>query len=314
MRPRDRRLVALVGPTASGKTDLAVQAVEQAGCPVEIVILDSRQLYRGLDLGTGKPDAEQRRRVPHHLLDCLELHETPDAMDYRRRVEAVASEILARGAVVLLVGGAGFYLRALREGFHDFEYTSAELGRVRERLSCMDDETLRESLRSLDPRTAERLHPNDRYRISRALELCELSGRTASELEAEFRARPILDASFKVALLMPAAEILHERIAQRTGLWLEAGWQEEIRDLLDSGIDPAAAGLDILGYRQVGALLRGEMTREECLEQIVVATRRYARAQRTWFRKEQARLNFAAHDAAAVQALAALLRECAAAP
>ena len=308
------RFVALVGPTASGKTDLAVEAIELAAIPVEIIILDSRQLYRGVDLGTGKPDADQRRRVRHHLLDCIDLDTTPDAMDYRRRVEAVGREILDRGAVPLLVGGAGFYLRALREGFHDFEYGSPELERVRTRLAGLDDEDLRAELRRQDPVTADRLHPNDRYRIGRAVELCELSGRKASELDAEFQPRPVLGAEFDVALLMPEREFLHERIEHRTGLWLSGGWEAEVQTLLQAAISAEAPGLQILGYRQVLGLIRGELTREECAAAIVVATRRYARAQRTWFRKETPCLRFTRPDRAAVEALAGLLSSHAASP
>ncbi len=308
------RFVALVGPTASGKTDLAVEAIERAGVPVEIIILDSRQLYRRIDLGTGKPDADQRQRVPHHLLDCIDLESTPDAMDYRRRVEFAARGILDRGAVPLLVGGAGFYLRALRDGFHEFEYAAVELDAVRSRLAGLGDEELLADLRRRDPVTADRLHPNDRYRIGRALELCELSGRRASELEAEFRPRPVLDASFDVALLMPDLELLHERIERRTRLWLSGGWVNEVKALLEAGIPADAPGLQILGYRQVVGLIQGELSLEECATESVVATRRYARSQRTWFRKEDPRLRFTGPDPAAVDAMAGLLREAAPSP
>jgi tRNA dimethylallyltransferase len=308
------RFVALVGPTASGKTDLAVEAIALAGVPVEIVILDSRQLYRGIDIGTGKPDAAQRQRVPHHLLDCIDLESAPDAMDYRRRVQLAARGILDRGAVPLLVGGAGFYLRALREGFHEFEYSAGELELVRTRLASLDDEELLTELRNRDPVTADRLHPNDRYRIGRALELCELSGRRASELESAFRPQPVLDATFDVALLMPEQELLHERIGKRTALWLAGGWVAEVEALLEAGVPADAPGLGILGYRQVLGLIHGELTVEQCTTDTVVATRRYARTQRTWFRKEDPRLRFERPDPAAADALAGLLREAAASP
>jgi tRNA dimethylallyltransferase len=308
------RFVALIGPTASGKTNLAVEATERAGVPVEIIILDSRQLYRGIDLGTGKPDAEQRQRVPHHLLDCIDLESRPDAMDYRRRVEAAARCVLDRGAVPLLVGGAGFYLRALREGFHEFEYAGRELDAVRTRLGSLDDQELLAKLRRRDPVTADRLHPNDRYRIGRALELCELSGRRASELESEFRPRPVLDATLSVALLMPEPDLLHERIEQRTALWLSGGWVTEVETLLNAGVRSDAPGLRILGYRQVLGLIQGKLSMEECMTETVVATRRYARTQRTWFRKEDPQLRFDRADPTAADALARLLREAAASP
>jgi tRNA dimethylallyltransferase len=305
MKPR---LVVLAGPTASGKTDLAIEAVTASGVDAEIIVLDSRQLYRGLDVGTGKPDERQRARVAHHLLDCLELEETPDAMDYRRRVERVLEDVLARGSVPFLVGGAGFYLRALREGFHDVEHSAADLAAVRDELAQLGDAELLAKLRDQDSATADRLHPNDRYRIGRALELCMLSGRKASDLEAGFRPRPVLGGTFEVALLMPPTASLHERIQRRTAAWLEGGWEDEVRALLDAGHDPGCPGLQTLGYRQVVDLVDSRRTRPEVGEEIVVATRRYARAQRTWFRKEAAARSFASVDDSAVQAVAGMLR------
>lgn len=308
------RFVALVGPTASGKTDLAVDAVEASGVAAEIIVLDSRQLYRGLDAGTGKPDAGQVARVPHHLLDCLDPVEKPDAMDYRQRVGVVAQEIVSRGAVPFLVGGAGFYLRALREGFHDFEYSPDELAAVRDRLATLDDASLLAELRAVDPASAERLHPNDRYRLGRALEICELSGRPASGLEAGFRPRPLLDARFDLAVLLPERSVLHRRIEARTAAWLDHGWPLEVQALLDAGLAPDCPGLQILGYREVVGWLQGELDRATCEHRVVVATRRYAKNQRTWFRKERPSLSFGQADAAAVQELAGLLRESAASP
>jgi len=277
-------------------------------------VLDSRQLYRGLDVGTGKPDAKQQRLVPHHLLDCVELEQTPDAMEYRRRVEVTARDILARGAVPFLVGGAGFYLRALREGFHEFEYDAGDLVTIREANAQLGESELLERLRALDPASAERLHPNDRYRIGRALELCELSGRPASQLEAEFRPAPVLDAKFEVALLMPSRELLHDRIERRTRAWLEGAWVREVEALLQAGHEPGCPGLQILGYRQVLDLIAGRGSRAEVEEEIVVATRRYARAQRTWFRKEVPACVMAAADAAAVEQVAKLLRSAGGSP
>lgn len=305
MRPR---IVALVGPTASGKTDLAVEAIQRSSVSAEIIVLDSRQLYRGLDLGTGKPDAAQRAAVPHHLLDVLEPGDTPDAMDYRRRVEAVAHDILHRGSVPCLVGGAGFYLRALREGFHDFEHSSEELADVRASIARLDDGELLDRLRKLDPDTADRLHPNDRYRIGRAVELCELSGRRASELEREFIPKPVLGATFDIALLLPERQVLHERIERRTASWLRHGWLEEVQGLLERGVSPSAPGLQILGYRQVVELVEGRTTPSAAETDITVATRRYARAQTTWFRKERPVARFAEGDDEAVQTLDGMLR------
>lgn len=280
------RVVALVGATASGKTDLSIEAARAAGVPVEIVILDSRQLYRGLDVGTGKPDAQQRAAIPHHLLDVLEPTETPDAAWYRGECERVFGEIWSRGASVLLVGGAGFYLRALTEGFHELESDPVRLAQVRAEHEALDDASLRDRLAEVDPESATRLHPNDRYRIGRALELYRLSGRPASELERNFVPRPVCDARFDVFQLQVERGVLHERIETRTRAWLDGeAWSHEIRGLLATGVPTDAPGLNILGYREVlEAMERGEAA-IETLDAIVVATRRYARQQETWLRK-----------------------------
>ncbi len=277
--------VVLVGATAAGKTDLAIEAAKRCSRPVEILGLDSRQLYRGVDVGTGKPDAAQRAAVAHHLLDEIDLQATPDAAWYRRRCAMVTRAVLERGHVPLWVGGSGFYLRALREGFFELKADPLERRRVREEIESLDDESLRARLRAVDPDSAERIHPHDRYRLGRALEIHLLSGRTATELYAAFRPRPLLGARFELVHLRPERRSLHRRIEARTRAWLAGGWVEEIEALLAAGTDPSAPGLQILGYRSlVQALVAGEDPRTRA-EEIDVATRRYARQQETWFGK-----------------------------
>ena len=280
------RVVALVGATATGKTDLAIRAALAAKSPVEILGLDSRQLYRDLDVGTGKPDALQRRVVPHHLLDLLGPDESPDAMWYRERAEEAVQGVVSRGAVPLLVGGSGFYLRALREGFHDLPGDTERRAEVRARVAALSDDEVRAELGRVDRPTLERLHPNDRYRLGRALEIAWLSGEPPSALEARFVPRPILGARFDLFLLGVERTVLHERIARRTHAWMDGGWPEEARALLDRGVDPQAPALRTLGYREVVEWILGGARREEAVERITVRTRRYARQQETWFRKE----------------------------
>lgn len=285
--PDGPRAVVLVGATASGKTDLAVRAAMGGAAQVEILALDSRQLYRDLDVATGKPDAQQRAAVPHHLIDLLDAHQTPQAMWYREQAAAVMREVWARGAVPFFVGGSGFYLRALREGFFDLDADPASLAAVRARVTALDDDRLQAELRRVDPESVERLHPHDRYRLARALEIAWLTGESATALQARFQPRPVLDARFEVFRLETERALLHERIERRTDAWLGGGWREEVEAMLGRGIPAQAPALRTLGYREVLRWIEGAADRAHTRDQIVIATRRYARQQATWFRKER---------------------------
>jgi tRNA dimethylallyltransferase len=284
-----RPLVVLVGATASGKTELALQCARDFDRPLEIVGLDSRQLYRQLAVGTAKPTAQQRALVPHHLIDCIDLDAEFDAARYRAAVETLLPQLWRRGVVPLVVGGAGFYLRALSQGFHALESKPHELAQVRAELAALPADVLRERLRGIDPGFAERLHANDRYRIARALELHFLTGRRPSQLEAEFRPSPVLGCELWIHHLTLPRRLLHERIAARTAAWLNGAWQREVEELLAAGWSPSLPGLRVLGYPQVIALLRGELDAAQAHQRIVVASRRYARQQETWFRKCEVR-------------------------
>ena len=279
----------LIGATASGKTGVSLdvaRALRSSGVEVEIVALDSRQLYRGLDVGTGKPSAAELAEFPHHLIDVLDPTQTPDAMQYRQWTSEAIASVLARGHVPLLVGGSGFYLRALREGFHEIEASASERDDVRARVLAMSDAEVDAQLSSIDPVTDSRLHPNDRYRRGRALEIALLTGRAPSELEHDFEPRPILGARFELVHLQVERAELHRRIEARTRQWIDGGWADEVRSLRAAGVPDDAPGLQILGYRDVLAWVRGECDRETAIERIDIGTRRYARAQETWFRKE----------------------------
>jgi tRNA dimethylallyltransferase len=197
--------------------------------------------------------------------------------------------VLEHGHVPLLVGGAGFYLRALREGFLDVDADPQRLARLRAEHQALGDEELRARLAAVDPATAKKLHPNDRYRIGRALEIFRLTGRPLSEHERDFQPRPILDARFEVLHLSPPREELHRRIEARTERWLDGRWRAEVDELLAAGVPADAPGLRILGYREVVDWVRGGLDRDACAAAIVTRTRQYARQQETWFRKEEAR-------------------------
>jgi tRNA dimethylallyltransferase len=282
---RPDSLVVLVGATATGKTELALSLVDRFEGSLELVSLDSRQIYRELEIGTGKPDARERERLPHHLIDLIDPDETYDAGRYRGAVEELLPRLWERGVTPLLVGGAGFYLRALAQGFFDLPEDPEKLARLREEFRALDLEELRSRLAQVDPASARRLHPNDRYRIERALEIHGLSGRSMSELSAEFTARPVLGLRMEIHHLQQPRWQLHGRIARRARAWLEGGWIEETQALLEAGWAPDSPGLSILGYREIVEHLcePGSMPRLE--ERVVFATRQYARQQEIWFRK-----------------------------
>jgi tRNA dimethylallyltransferase len=273
---------AIVGPTAVGKTGLVTALA--ARHPIEVISLDSRQIYRGLRIGTAQPTAEELGVCPHHLIDFVSPAQKYDAVRYRRDFERVHEEIVARGARPLVVGGAGMYLTALREGFMAIPGTSpARLSEVRAELDRLEDRVIRERLRKEDPASFRNIHPNDRYRSQRALEIFLVSGETMSALKERQRPDPALGLTFPTFVLdRPVAE-LDRRIAGRTRDMLAAGWLEETRAALE--IHPATCpGLMSIGYRQIVGFLAGNTDSEGMEKEIVLATRQYAKRQRTWFR------------------------------
>jgi tRNA dimethylallyltransferase len=276
-----QRLLCVVGPTASGKTDLAVAVCERVDG--EIVSADSVQIYRGFDIGSGKPSAEERARAPHHLIDVLDPRETADAMAYAALAERAIDDIRARGKVPILCGGTYFWVRALVIGLAPAPRADEA---VRARHRAITDErgraALHEELARVDAASAARLHPNDVVRVSRALEVHELSGRTMSEHHAEhgFRAHRMASAMIGIAT---TPELLTERIRRRAEAWLENGWIDEVRDLVARGYGETRA-MGSVGYKEVLAHLRGTLPRDALLDAIVQATRIFTRKQRTWLR------------------------------
>lgn len=286
MRPR---LVGIFGPTAGGKSELAVWLAERIGG--EVVSVDSRQVYRRLDVGTAKPAPELRRAVPHHMLDVVEPDEPFDAARYAVGARAAIAEIHGRGRAVVLCGGSGLYLRALTGGLFAAAPPDGDIRRrLDARLAERGPAALHAELAALDPEAAGRIAPRDAARIRRALEVVLATGRPLSAWHREhaFRDEPYEILSF---VLSPPVEELDRRIARRAaGMW-ERGLVEETRALLAAGYDGRLRPLAAIGYREAQAHLRGELSRQEALAAMVRATRRYAKRQRTWFRRlEGARL------------------------
>jgi tRNA dimethylallyltransferase len=277
--------IAILGPTASGKSSLAMSiALERNG---EIVSVDSRQAYRGLDIGTSKPTTEERGLVPHHMVDILDPGQKNSAEIYARAARKTIAEIRDRGNLPVLVGGSGLYYRAVFEGLFDVELDEADRKRFSRSVKGEPTDELHERLESCDPVTAGRIHPNDRYRIVRALEVFELTGIPLSRhFEHHARERKAWYEFLKIGIDLPR-DILHERINTRAEEMIKAGWIEETERLLESGIDPFCPGLRTLGYPEVISYINGEIGMETLVGTIQKLTRQYAKRQMTWFRKEQ---------------------------
>ena len=288
------RILAIVGPTAVGKTEVGLTlAAAFAG---EIISADALQVYRGLDVGTAKPAAADRRRIRHHLIDILEPHQPFSAGEFARRALRAVGEIESRQRLPLVVGGSGLYIRALIGGISPIPEVDPEVrARLRDRLGREGLAELRRELEERDAATAERLHRGDTQRTLRALEVVLATGRPLSRwLAAQPPAATAIDA-VTVGLTLPRA-LLYDRIASRVRSMLQAGWVEEVRDLLERGLSPDVPAFQAIGYRQLAAHVRGEMTLEEALTDTIRATRRYAKRQLTWFRRESGVQWFSAED------------------
>ena len=278
------RVVVIVGPTASGKTDLAVRLAE--GCAGEIVNADSMQVYRGMDIGTAKPSPELRQRVPHHLIDIVEPDVNFSASDFRREAARAIADIVERGRRAFVVGGTGLYIRALLQGLVDSpsgaETVRRELEETAERFG---NEALLEELARVDPVIAAWLHPNDRLRIVRALEVYRLTGRPISQQRSEHGFADEYYRALKIGLTVERRE-LYERIDRRVERMIAEGLVEEVRALLGRGFSPGAKALRSIGYRQVCGYLAGEYGLDEAVRLTKRDTRHYAKRQLTWFNKE----------------------------
>jgi tRNA dimethylallyltransferase len=289
-------VVAVVGATATGKSALGMALAELLPGGGEIVNADALQVYRGFDLGTAKPGAALRLRVPHHLIDVLDPHERWSAGEFARRARLAIAAIRGRGRWPIVVGGSGLYLRALLSGISPIPAGDPE---VRERLRRRAAEeglpTLAAELAGLDPVTAARLAPGDRQRVLRALEVALVSGRPLSAWIASqpFGTQSI--AAIRVGLTLPRS-ILYDRIAGRVDRMVESGWLEEVRGLIEHGLDPGLPAFQAIGYRQMVHHVRGEWPLARVVDETVRATRRFAKRQETWFRSEPDVTWFSAED------------------
>jgi tRNA dimethylallyltransferase len=278
--------VFLMGPTACGKTALAVELAERLGCG--IVSVDSAMVYRGMDVGTAKPAPEVLARAPHRLIDILDPRESYSAARFRQDALREMRSIARQGRVPLLVGGTGLYFRALERGLSPLPGADPELRRrLNAEAATAGWPALHARLAGVDPEAARRIHPNDPQRIQRALEVWALAGRPMSELLAGQRPGPLPFWVLKVVLEPSNRGVLHERIARRFREMLEAGLVEEVARLRARGdLDAELPSMRAVGYRQVWEFLEGQGDREEMLARGVRATRQLAKRQLTWLRAE----------------------------
>jgi tRNA dimethylallyltransferase len=277
----DASLIAIVGPTGSGKSSLALALAERY--QGEIVNCDSLQLYTGFDIGTAKPSAEARRDIPHHLFDVLEPQTSFSAGEYARQARQTIATIQARGRLPIVVGGTGFYLRALLDGIPVLPLRDEDL---RTRLAAKEyvrPGALHRLLRRLEPAAAARIHAHDVHKLTRALEIRLLTKRP---LPAPESAHPLRGQTVLQIGLSPDRLKLQNALESRTRRMFEQGLLDEVRTLLANGCTGAEKPFESLGYKQSLRYLRGELSLADAVESTIIETRQYAKRQWTWFRRD----------------------------
>ena len=277
--PEDQQVefLVVVGPTASGKSALAMQLAQAFNGA--IVCCDSVQLYRGFDIGSAKPSVAEQRIVPHFLFDALSWEQPCDAASYAAMAKKAIKDIREAGRLPIVVGGTGLYLRALLGDAWDDDVPSDE--ELRKKLNSRSSEDLFAELLRIDPRRAGQLHQNDRFRVVRALEINILTGHSVPAVSRAETAQR----SHLAFFLNPPRAMLHERINQRTKEILAAGIVPEVRQLISQGVDPLCKPMQAIGYKQVVAMIQGNLDEMNLEDEIATATRQYAKRQVTWFKK-----------------------------
>ena len=274
-------IILLLGPTAGGKTRLAIDLAGTLPGGGECICADSMQVYRGMDIGTAKPTAEERAAVPHHLLDVVDPSDDGFTVDtWLALAEEVIEDVRARGCHPIVVGGTNLYIQALLKGLCD---GPAPEPRVRDRLGQLDESALHARLRRVDPVAADRIHPNDRRRMIRALEVQELSGQRLSDLQQQWD-RGVGRTDVRIIGLEWPVETINRRINARVKAMVAAGLVAEVEGLWRGG-QLGVQARSALGYQQIIEHLEGRCSLEEAVEQIKIRTRRFAKQQRTWLRK-----------------------------
>jgi len=282
-----KQIICIAGPTASGKTALAVALAQRLNG--EVISCDSMQIYRRMNIGTAKPDTEEMQGIPHHMLDAAEPWEDFSVSRYCAEADRILQDILARGRTAVIAGGTGLYMDNLIRGT---SFASAPTTGVRQQLEEQADaqgmEIMLARLKEIDPVAAARLHPADRKRILRALEIFLETGETITEHDRRTRETPPKYDPVWLGLDFDPRSLLYDRINRRVDLMLQAGLVDEIRALFDSGLSPKCTAMQAIGYKEFAGVLMGSCSIEDAAEQVRQASRHYAKRQLTWFRRNPA--------------------------
>ncbi len=281
------KILVITGPTASGKTWLAVELAKKRNG--EVVSADSMQIYRRMDIGTAKPTTEEMGGVPHHMIDVVDPEEDFSVARYVDMAARRVEDVLARGKLPILAGGTGLYVDSLLSGrtFAAFDEDSALRGQLEERFRARGGAAMLEDLSKVDPDSAARLHPNDGKRIVRALEVWLTTGKTITTHNRETKALPPRYNALTLTLDFARREDMWERIDRRVDRMMADGLTEEVQRLLDSGVPKTCTAMQAIGYKEMAAALLGDGDTAAAAEEIKLRSRQYAKRQRTWFRRNQ---------------------------
>lgn len=280
------KILAVVGPTASGKTSLSIALAKALGG--EVLSCDSMQIYRDMDIGTAKPTEEEREGIPHHLIDVVAADEPFSCAEYAALAKARIAEVLSRGKLPIFCGGTGLYLDGVLRGGSSYEKTETDPAyrTSLERMAAEQGaEAVHAMLAAVDPEAAQATHPNNVKRVIRALEIYHTTGVTKTELDKRSRESECEYDALVLGIRYPDTEELYRRINLRVDIMIEQGLPEECRRLMEAGVfERSATAAQAIGYKELFPYLRGELPLESCTETLKMATRRYAKRQMTWFR------------------------------
>ncbi|MCW8931149.1 MAG: tRNA (adenosine(37)-N6)-dimethylallyltransferase MiaA [Gammaproteobacteria bacterium] len=288
--------VFIMGPTASGKTDLAIDLVKQY--PFEIISVDSALIYKDMNIGTAKPTNEELAVAPHRLIDFLDPAQTYSTASFREDALSEMEEIHSRNKIPLLVGGTMLYHRSLLYGLSDLPQADEAIrSKLDAEAKLQGADFMHQKLMAIDPTAAKRIHPNDPQRVQRALEVYEISGKSMTELQQESLAQALPWDTYKIIVAPKSRDLLRERIATRFHIMIEQGFIEEVEKLFARGdLDLSLPSIRAVGYRQVWEYLEGKMNKEQMIERGITITRQFAKRQMTWLRREEDALWIATED------------------
>jgi len=288
--------VFIMGPTASGKTDLAIELVKHY--PFEIISVDSALIYKGMDIGTAKPNQEELAIAPHKLIDIIDPAQSYSTASFRNDALAAMADIQSRNKIPLLVGGTMLYHRSLLYGLSELPTADEKIRlKLEQQAKLNGSEYMHQRLAEIDPDAAQRIHPNDPQRVQRALEVFEITGKSMTQLQQENQAEVLPWDSYKIIIAPDSRDFLRERIAIRFKQMIEQGFIEEVKDLFARGdLNLSLPSMRAVGYRQVWEYLEGKMSKEEMIERGITITRQFAKRQMTWLRREENALWIATED------------------